>query len=98
MNWRSVAEHVCETAARPLPPKRRTREPMATSATASPAAAVKRGFTDMLFGGWAAKKLHLSEDGLEDQAAVRAMPLHADALVDPDGGGVFGPDEQTDRR
>src|SRR3954454_11100086 len=26
------------------------------------------------------------------------MPLHADALVDPDGEGVFGPDEQTDRR
>src|SRR5205814_234152 len=45
MNCRSVAEHVCATAARLLPPRKRTSEAMATIATASPAAAVKRGFT-----------------------------------------------------
>src|SRR5689334_819607 len=48
MNCRSVAEHVCVTAARPFPPRRRTSDAMATSATASPAAAEKRGFTLIL--------------------------------------------------
>src|SRR6266545_4304885 len=45
MNCRSVAEHVWMTAARLFPPTKRTSAPMAKIATASPAAAVKRGFT-----------------------------------------------------
>src|SRR6266511_3289928 len=48
MNCRSVAEHVWMTAARPFPPTRRTSEPMTKIATASPAAAVKRGFTPLV--------------------------------------------------
>jgi hypothetical protein len=44
-NCRSVAEQVWLTAALLFPPMRRTEELTATSATASPAAAVMRGFT-----------------------------------------------------
>ena len=50
-NWRSVAEHVWTTAARPFPPTRKTSDPMAKIANASPAAAVKRGFTSPLSAG-----------------------------------------------
>src|SRR6266508_1965443 len=48
MNWRSVAEHVCTTAARPLPPSRSTNDPAKKIANARPAAAVRRGFTHLL--------------------------------------------------
>src|SRR6266550_9304358 len=44
-NCRSVAEQVWSTAALLFPPMRRAEELTATIATASPAAAVMRGFT-----------------------------------------------------
>src|SRR5512133_189465 len=44
-NCRSVAEQVWRTAALLFPPTRRAEELTATIATASPAAAVMRGFT-----------------------------------------------------
>src|SRR6476469_2253214 len=47
-NCRSVAEQVWFTAALPFPPGRRTRNPVTKIATASPAAAVMRGFTPPL--------------------------------------------------
>ena len=73
MNWRSVAEHVCETAARPFPPSRRTSEPVAKIATANPAAAVKRGFTLPVFGeprGWAPSPFR----GLSQKIRLRYEP------------------------
>src|SRR5689334_13322715 len=108
MNCRSVAEQVCETAARPFPPRRRTSAPVANSAKASPAAAEKRGFTHLSSDGFTASLITLSgltprlesclsaDFWLKDQAAVRAVALHADSLVDADRGGVLGPDEQAD--
>jgi hypothetical protein len=53
-----VAEHVCTTAARPWPPTKRTSDPMAKIATASPAAAVKRGFTILSSAGARVRLYH----------------------------------------
>src|SRR5712691_12694367 len=125
-NWRSVAEHVWTTAARLFPPTRRTSDPMAKIATASPAAAVMRGFTPLLSAlargmlhhpfGWGrssgahkprapvppsgrARGRERRRGGAsKDQAAVGAVPLHPDCLVDPDRGGVLRADEETHSR
>src|SRR5262245_33429977 len=141
MNCRSVAEQVCTTAARPLPPTSRTSEPTRKIASASPAAAVKRGFTPPLSAlgpvtlhhsnGWASTRdgaLRMEECGAApsvgprsprarappsarprtpaperrppsgDQTPVRAAALHANRLVDAEGGCVLRPDEEADRR
>src|SRR5204862_5976537 len=44
------------------------------------------------------RSITLSGTESEDQAAIRAVPTHADALVDADRSGVLGPDEQADGR
>src|SRR6266536_4057719 len=87
------------TAARLFPPKKRTSEPMAKIAKASPAAAVKRGFTFPFLGappGEAPSPIRVGR--LEDQAAVGAVALHPDRLVDADRRRVLRPDEETDGR
>src|SRR6185503_17712473 len=96
MNWRSVAEQVCATAARPFPPRSRTREPMTTIAMASPAAAVKRGLTSSSGGRHSIPLLGRAR--LEDQTAIRPVTLHADPFVDPDCRSILRAYEQADRR
>ena len=83
MNCRSVALQVCETAARPFPPRRSTSAPVATIARTSPAAAEKRGFTPRSSAAPAASLHHPFGVDSEDQAAIRAMAPHPDPLVDP---------------
>src|SRR5689334_21150420 len=91
MNCRSVAEHVCDTAARPFPPRRSTTAPVAKIAKASPAAAEKRGFTALASVSPPASLHTPFGVDSEDQAAIRDAPEHADALVDPDCGRIFRP-------
>src|SRR2546425_1435072 len=86
------------TAALLFPPTRRTREPVTKIATASPAAAVMRGFTPPSSAlrrvtlhhpfGWAKS---------EDERAIRPGAQHSDCLVDPDRRRVLRPDEEADR-
>src|SRR2546422_230103 len=86
------------TAALLFPPTRRTREPVTKIATASPAAAVMRGFTPPSSAlrrvtlhhpfGWAKS---------EDERAIRPGAQHSDCLVDPDRRPVLRPDEEADR-